>query len=228
MMLDLPNTGVMSGNLGRAVSEWDGDPVVGAYLWWWSHGEAGKKPEDRWGGRLDGVSVELRGPADFVPVQADLVARILRGVEADQSCDIGYCNHEYWPRVDKSQVRMAMVSKGGESSGMRNGRVLWDSRVLFHPGHLNMIPGAMLDLLTGGAKVTVTGATFYALGRDYVDDAKTTAMASIMHHNPGVNRRIVKNLFEVGAVAAGGATAKVLSWSHEEYGRALLAHRTVD
>jgi len=228
MMLDLPNTGVMRGNLGRAVSEWDGDPVVGAYLWWWSHGEAGKKPEDRWGGRLDGVSVELRGPADFVPVHADLVARILRGVEADQSCDIGYCNHEYWPRVDKSQVRMAMVSKGGESSGMPNGRVLWDSRPLFVNGFLNMVPGAMLDLLTGGARVTITGATFYAAGRDYVDDGSTNPWESLRHHNPVVNRRIVKNLFDAGVVGGAGGPVAVLSSSVEEYWRALLAHRTVD
>ena len=62
-----------------------------------------------------------------------------------------------------------MVSKGGESSGMANGRVLWDSRPLFVGGFLNMVPGAMLDLLTGGARVTITGATFYAVGRDYAD-----------------------------------------------------------
>jgi len=227
-MLDLPNTGVMRGDLRRAVSEWDGEPVVGAYLWWWSHGEAGKKPEDRWGGRLDGVSVELRGPADFVPVEADLVARILRGVEADQSCDIGYCNHEYWPRVDKSRVRVAMVSKGGESSGMPNGRVLWDSRPLFVNGFLNMVPGAMLDLLTGNARVTITGATFYAVGRDYADEDAVNPMPGILRHNPMVNRRVVKNLFDAEVVGAAGVPAEVLSWSDDEYGRALLAHRTVD
>ena len=226
--MDAPDTGLMRGDLARAIREWNGDGVVGAYLWWWSQGQAGIEPQDRWGGMIDGVTVELRGPADAVPQEAGLLARVLRGVEPNQSCDIGYCNHEYWGRVDKSSVRLAMVSKGGESAGMSKGRRLWDSRVLFHPGHLNMIPGAMLDLLTGGAKVTVTGATFYALGRDYVDDAKTNAMASIMHHNPVVNRRIVKNLFDVGAVAAGGATAEVLSWSDDEYVTALRNHRAVD
>lgn len=226
--MDAPDTGLMRGDLARAIREWNGDGVVGAYLWWWSQGQAGIEPQDRWGGMIDGVTVELRGPADAVPQEAGLLARVLRGVEPNQSCDIGYCNHQHWGRVDKSSVRLAMVSKGGESAGMSKGRRLWDSRVLFHPGHLNMIPGAMLDLLTGGAKVTVTGATFYALGRDYVDDAKTNAMASIMHHNPVVNRRIVKNLFDVGAVAAGGATAEVLSWSDDEYVTALRNHRAVD
>jgi hypothetical protein len=215
----------MRGDLERAVAEWKGDPVVGAYLWWWSKGEAGHEPGDRWDGMLAGRTVELRGPADAVPVQTDLVARVLRGPEADPSCDVAYCNHEYWDRVDKSRVRLAIVSKGSESVGMAKGRTLWDSRVLFEPGHLNVVPAAMLDLLTGHAHVTITGATFYAVGRDYADEDRANPLASIMHHNPIVNRRIVKNLFDAGVVDAAGAAADVLAWDDAEYLAAFTDHR---
>jgi len=202
--------------------------MVGAYLWWWSQGSAGFEPEDRWDGLLAGRTIELRGPADAVPVEADLLARVLRGPEPNPSCDIGYCNHAFWGRVDKSQVRLAMVSKGSESAEMPNGRTLWDSRVLFVPGDWNIGPAALLDLLTGGARVTVTGMTFYAVGRDYADEDRVNGWSGILTHNPIMNRRIVKNLFDADVVAAAGVPAEVLSWSDEEYGRALLAHRTVD
>ena len=215
----------MAGNLRRAVAEWDGDPVVGAYLWWWSAGRFGVRPADRWGGLLSGVTVELRGPAEAVPVEAHLVARVLRGVEADASCDIGFCNHEFWPRVDRSKVRMIMVSKGDEAAGLPRGRRLWDSRALFDGGDWNMVPGAMLDLLTGGPRLTITGATFYAAGRDYVDEDGRNSWDGIVRHNPVVNRRVVKNLWDAGAVEAAGLTAEVLSWSDAEYMERLVGHR---
>ena len=221
---DVSDTGLMAGNLRRAVAEWDGHPVVGAYLWWWSAGRFGVQPEDRWQGLLHGVRLELRGPAEAVPVEADMVARVLRGVEPDQSCDIGFCNHQYWPRVDRSQVGI-MVSKGDEASGIPQGRRLWDSRVLFADGDWNMVPAAMLDLLTGAPRLTITGATFYAAGRDYADDDMITGWDGIVRHNPVVNRRVVKNLWDAGAVEAAGLTAEVLSWSDAEYVERLVGHR---
>lgn len=227
-MLAAPDTGVMTGNLRRAADEWDGNAVTGAYLWWWSGGKFGRNIEDRWDRLIYGWDVELRGPADTVPVQADLVARVLRGVEADPSCDIGFCNHQFWPRIDKSKVTMSMVSKGDEAVGMPNGRRLWDSRVLFVGGDWNMVPAAMLDLLTGGARVTVTGATFYAAGQDYADESGVNDWESIVTHNPVVNRRIVKNLWDSGVVGAAGLTADVLALSDGEYVAALSAHRAVD
>jgi len=214
----------MVGNLRRAVAEWDGHPVVGAYLWWWSGGRFGVQPKDRWQGLLHGARLELRGPAEAVPVEADMMARVLRGVEPDQSCDIGFCNHQYWPRVDRSQVSI-MVSKGDEASGMAQGRRLWDSRVLFAGGDWNMVPAAMLDLLTGAPRLTITGATFYAAGRDYADDDMITGWDGIVRHNPMVNRRVVKNLWDAGAVEAAGLTAEVLSWSDAEYVERLVGHR---
>lgn len=48
----MPDTGLLRGDLARAVSEWDGDKTVGAYLWWWSEGSAGMEPEDLWDGLL--------------------------------------------------------------------------------------------------------------------------------------------------------------------------------
>ena len=218
-------SGIAQGNLRRAAAEWDGNPVVGAYLWWWSAGRFGCQIEDRWDGLLSGCRVELRGPAEAVPVEAEFVARVLRGPEADPSCDIGFCNHEFWPRVDKSKVRTAMVSKGSESVGMPNGRTLWDSRVLFAGGDWNMVPAAMLDLLTGAARLTITGATFYAAGRDYSDSDEVNEWPSIVRHNPVVNRRIVKNLWDAGAVEAAGVTAEVLGWTEAEYVDALQSHR---
>lgn len=224
----MPDTGLLRGDLRRAVSEWDGNRTVGAYLWWWSEGSAGMEPEDRWDGLLAGRTVELRGPADAVPMEMDLLARVLRGPETDPSCDIGYCNHEFWGRVDKSKVRLAMVSKGNESAGMPNGRVLWDCRALFVPGDRNMGPAAMLDLLTGGARVTLTGMTFYAVGRDYADEDRVNGWSGIVTHNPMVNRRIVKNLVDAEVVGAAGDAAEVLSWDDETYWSVLNAHRAVD
>lgn len=218
-------SGIGRGDLRRAAAEWDGNPVVGAYLWWWSAGRFGLRPTDRWDGLLDGVTVELRGPAETVPVEADLLARVLRGAEPDPSCDIGFCNHHFWARVDKSKVRMWMVSKGDESAGMPQGRRLWDSRAVFAGGDWNMVPAAMLDLLTGSARLTITGATFYAAGRDYADEDRVAAWSNIVPHNPVVNRRIVKNLWDAGAVDAAGLTAEVLAWSDDEYRDALMAHR---
>jgi hypothetical protein len=222
---ELPDTGLMRGNLRRAVAEWDGNPVVGAYLWWWSSGRFGCQPEDRWDGLLHGVRVELRGPAEAVPVDAELVARVLRGLEPDPSCDIGFCNHQFWRRVDKSRVRLAMVSKGDESDGMRGGRRLWDTRVLFAGGDWNMVPAAMLDLLTGGPRLTITGATFYAAGRDYADQEDSNDLPSILHHNPLVNRRVVKNLWDAGVVDAAGLTGQVLALTDDEYAATLIGHR---
>jgi hypothetical protein len=217
-------SGIHSGDLSRAVAEWDGNGVTGAYLWWWSGGEHGARPDDRWDGLLDGRTVELRGPADFVPADCDLLARVLRGVEADPTCDIAYSNYEFWPKVDKSE-RLALVSKGSEASVFPYGRTMWDSERLFAPGAFNMGPAAMLDLLTGGAQVTVTGVTFYATGRDYLEDASRTSWESIQQHNPIINRRIIKNLFDVGLVGATGVAADVLSWSDAEYVSALEKHR---
>ena len=222
---DVPDTGLMAGDLRRAVAEWDGHPVVGAYLWWWSGGRFGVQQADRWGGLLTGVRLELRGPAEAVHVEADMVARVLRGVEVDASCDIGFSNHEFWRRVDKSKVRISMVSKGDEASGMPQGRRLWDSRVLFAGGDWNMVPAAMLDLLTGAPRLTITGATFYAAGRDYADEDGRNGWDGIVRHHPVVNRRIVKNLWDAGAVEAAGLTAEVLSWSDAEYVERLVAHR---
>lgn len=227
-MLVFPQSGIGRGDLSAAVGEWDGNRTVGAYLWWWSGGSVGVEPEDRWGGLLAGRTVELRGPAESVPVETDLLARVLRGPEPDPSCDIGYCNHEFWGRVDKSQVRLAMVSKGDESAGMANGRTLWDSRVLFVPGDWNIGPAALLDLLTGAARVTVTGMTFYAVGRDYADEDRENGLAGILAHNPITNRRIVKNLFDAGVVDAAGVAAEVLSWDEQTYADRLMVRRTVD
>lgn len=223
-MFPAHDSGIGRGELRRAVAEWDGNPVVGAYLWWWSAGRFGRQPEDRWQGLLHGVRLELRGPAEAVPVQADMTARVLRGVEPDQSCDIGFCNHEFWPRVDKAAPSI-MVSKGDESAGMAGGRRLWDSRMLFAGGDWNMVPAAMLDLLTGNPRLTITGATFYAAGRDYADEDRVNDTPSIITHNPVVNRRIVKNLWDAGAIEAAGLTEQALGWSDDEYRDALMAHR---
>jgi hypothetical protein len=219
--------GIRDGDLDRAVSEWDGNAVVGAYLWWWSNGTAGVEPEDRWEGVLQGRTVELRGPADFVAADCDLLARVLRGPERDPSCDIAYCNHGHWPNVDKSAARLAFVSKGRESEGMAHGRFIWDSRVLFDGGDWNMIPAAMLDLLSGGARVTITGATFYAAGRDYADEDRTNDWESIRWHNPVVNWRVVKNLYDAGTVSATGLAGQVLSLDHDDFVRAISDHREV-
>lgn len=227
-MVSAPDTGIMRGDVARAAAEWSGDPVTGAYLHWWSEGKYGAAVADRWDGMLEGVTVELRGPAETVPVECSLVARVLRGPEPDPSCDIAYCNHQHWPDVDKFAARLAFVSKGDEALGMPHGRRIWGSNALFHGGDWNMVPAAMLDLLTGGARVTVTGATFYAAGRDYVDDGSTTAWEGIRDHNPVVNRRIVKNLWDAGVVGAAGLAADVLALSDEEYVAALSAHRAVD
>lgn len=224
-MLDVPDTGIMAGNLRRAAAEWDGNPVVGAYLWWWSGGRFGQPVEDRWAGLLHGVRVELRGPAEAAPVDAHLLARVLRGLEPDPSCDIAFCNHEFWPRVDKSKVRLAMVSKGDEAAAMPRGWRLWDSRVLFAGGDWNMVPAAMLDLLSGQPRLTITGVTFYAAGRDYADQPDSNDNGSILIHNPMVNRRIVKNLWDAGAVEAAGLAEQVLGWTDAEYRDALMAHR---
>lgn len=227
-MVSAPDTGIMRGDLPRAAAEWQGDPVTGAYLWWWSQGKHGAPVADRWDGLLEGGTVELRGPAETVPVPSTLIAKVLRGPEPDPSCDIAYCNHQYWPDVDKRAARLAFVSKGDEALGMPHGRRIWNSNILFHGGDWNILPAAMLDLLTGGARVTVTGATFYAAGRDYVDDGTTNPWASIAAHNPVVNRRIVKNLWDVGVVGASGLAADVLALSDVEYVAALSAHRAVD
>lgn len=223
-MFPAHDSGIGTGHLRRAVAEWDGNPVIGAYLWWWSNGRFGRQPEDRWESLLHGVLLELRGPAEAAPVQADMTARVLRGVETDQSCNIGFCNHEFWPRVDKSGVGI-MVSKGAESDGMPGGRRLWDTRVLFAGGDWNMVPAAMLDLLTGRPRLTITGATFYAAGRDYADEDRRNGLDGLVRHNPVVNRRIVKNLWDAGAVEAAGLTAEVLSWTDDDYRDALIQHR---
>jgi hypothetical protein len=227
-MVGAPDTGIMRGDLVRAAGEWSGDPVTGAYLHWWSHGKYGAALPDRWDGLLRDVTVELRGPAETVPVETTLLARVLRGPEPDPSCDIAYCNHQYWPDVDKSAARLAFVSKGDEASAMPHGRRIWASNSLFHGGDWNILPAAMLDLLTGGARVTVTGATFYAAGRDYADDSSVNPWESIRQHNPVVNRRIVKNLWDARVVSAAGAAADVLALSDGEYVAALSAHRAVD
>jgi hypothetical protein len=224
-MLAVPDTGLMTGDLDRAVSEWSGDGVVGAYLWWWSHGEVGAEPEDRWGGMLWGRTVELRGPAEFVGADCDLLARVLRGPETDPYCDVAFCNIQHWPKVDKNAARTAFVSKGPHALDMPHGRQLWDTRVLFDGGDWNMVPAAMLDLLSGGAEVTVTGATFYAAGEDYRHEEKVTDAQSILEHNPVVNWRIVKNLFDAGTVKATGLAAEVLSWTDDEYREAIVTHR---
>jgi len=221
-------SGLLAGDLDTAVSEWDGSPVMGAYLWWWSRGVSGASLADRWDGVLAGRTVELRGPADAVPVDADLLARILRGPESDPSCDIGYSNMEFWGKVERSAPRLAMVAKWPDLPGAERCRTLWNAESLFVGGAANMGPAAMLDLLTGGAQVILTGMTFYAVGRDYVDDDTVNAWEGIMHHNPLVNRRIVKNLYDAGVVAAGGVTGEVLSWSDSEYVAALRNHRAVD
>jgi len=83
----------------------------------------------------------------------------------------------------------------------------------------------MLDLLTGRAHVTITGATFYAVGRDYVDENRVNPLPGIMRHNPIVNRRIVKNLFDAGVVDAAGAAADVLAWDDDQYVAAFTDHR---
>lgn len=227
-MLSAPDTGIMLGDVARAVAEWSGDPVTGAYLHWWTDGKHGVPVEDRWDGLLEGVTVELRGPAETAPVACSLLARVLRGPETEPSCDIAYCNHNHWPDVNKSAARLAFVSKGEEALGMPHGRRLWDSKVLFHGGDWNMGPAAMLDLLTGGALVTLTGVTFYAAGVDYVDDSSTTQLEGILWHNPVVNRRIVKNLWDAGVVGAAGLAAEVLGLSDGEYVAALSEHRAVD
>jgi hypothetical protein len=226
-MLAVPDTGLMTGNLDRSVAEWSGDSVIGAYLWWWSRGQAGARPEDRWGGMLEGRSVELRGPAEFVGADCDLLARVLRGPEPDASCDVAFCNIQHWPSVDKNAARLAFVSKGPHALDLPNGRQLWDTRVLFDGGDWNMIPAAMLDLMSGGAEVTVTGATFYAVSADYRDEAATNPWEAMAPHNPVVNWRIVKNLFDAKAVDATGLAADVLSWTEDEYREAIIKHRSL-
>jgi hypothetical protein len=224
-MLTVPDTGLMTGDLDRANDEWSGDGVIGAYLWWWSHGEVGVEPEDRWDGSLAGYTVELRGPAEFVPADCDLLARVLRGPEPDASCDVAFCNIQHWPRVDKDAARLAFVSKGPHALDLPHGRQLWDTRVLFDGGDWNMVPAAMLDLMSGGAAVTVTGATFYAVGADYRDEAATNPWEAMAPHNPVVNWRIVKNLFDARVVAATGLAATVLSYDDDEYRSAIISHR---
>jgi hypothetical protein len=224
-MLTVPDTGVMTGDLDRAVGEWSGDAVVGAYLWWWSHGQAGAEPEDRWHGSLVNQTVELRGPAEVVEADCDLLARVLRGPEPNPYCDVAFCNIEHWPRVNKNAARMAFVSKGPHALELPHGRQLWDTRVLFDGGDWNMVPAAMLDLLSGGAKVTVTGATFYAAGADYRDEAGSNPWEAMIAHNPMVNWRIVKNLYDARVVAATGLAATVLSYDDDEYRSAITAHR---
>ena len=226
-MLAVPDTGLMTGNLDRSVAEWSGDSVIGAYLWWWSRGQAGARPEERWGGMLEGRSVELRGPAEFVVADCDLLARVLRGPEPDASCDVAFCNIQHWPSVDKDAARLAFVSKGPHALDLPNGRQLWDTRVLFDGGDWNMVPAAMLDLMSGGAAVTITGATFYAVGADYRDEAATNPWEAMAPHNPVVNWRIVKNLFDAKAVDATGLAADVLSWTEDEYREAIVRHRSL-
>lgn len=224
-MLTVPDTGLMSGDLDRAVSEWSGDSVVGAYLWWWSRGEAGEQPVDRWDGSLAGYTVELRGPAEFVDGSCDLLARVLRGPEPDPYCDVAFCNIQHWPRVNKNAARRAFVSKGRHALSLPHGRQLWDTRVLFDGGDWNMVPAAMLDLLSGGAEVTVTGATFYAAGADYRHEDSSTPWEAMVDHNPVVNWRIVKNLYDAHAISATGLAATVLSYDQDEYKSAITAHR---
>jgi hypothetical protein len=224
-MLTVPDTGLMTGDLDRAFSEWSGDGVTGAYLWWWSHGEVGVEPEDRWDGSLAGRTVELRGPAEFVPADCDLLARVLRGPEPDASCDVAFCNIQRWPSVDKTAARLAFVSKGPHALDLPHGRQLWDTRVLFDGGDWNMVPAAMLDLLSGGAEVAVTGATFYAVGTDYRHEDRVSDTGSILQHNPVVNWRIVKNLYDAHAVTATGLAARVLSYDVDEYRSAIISHR---
>jgi hypothetical protein len=221
------SAGLLAGNLAAAVKDWDGCPVMGAYLWWWSGGTVGVDVGDRWDGVLAGRTVELRGPADAVPVDAELLARILRGPEADASCDIGYSNMQFWSDVDRSAPRLAMVAKWPNLPGAEGCRTLWNAESLFADGAANMGPAAMLDLLTGGARVVLTGMTFYAAGRDYVDDEMVNGWESIMSHNPLVNRRVVKNLYDAGVVRAAGVTAEVLSWTDDEYLLALATHRSL-
>lgn len=218
--------GIRSGNLDRAVSEWNGDSVLGAYLWWWSHGAVGSEPADRWDGLLAGRTVELRGPADYVAAECELLARVLRGPESDPSCDISYVNHNRWSRIDKG-ARLAVVSKGREAEGLEKGRFIWDSRTLFYGGDWNMVPAAMLDLLTGRAQVTITGASFYAVGRDYAEDDKISPWESIKTANPVLNWRVVKNLFDARVVTATGLAADVLAVDEPTYFRMLSAHRKV-
>jgi hypothetical protein len=224
-MLAVPDTGLMAGDLDRAVDEWSGDSVMGAYLWWWSNGRAGARPGDRWGGLIDERTIELRGPAEFVEGDCDLLARVLRGPEPNPSCDVAFCNIEFWPQVDKGSARLAFVSKGPHALELPHGRQLWDTRVLFAGGDWNMLPAAMLDLLSGGAEVTVTGATFYAAGADYRHGDGVNDTDSILHHNPVVNWRIVKNLYDAHAITATGLAAKVLSYDEDEYRSAITAHR---
>ena len=224
-MLSRPDSGLMTGDLDRAVAEWSGDAVVGAYLSWWSHGQAGAPIADRWDGMLSGRTMELRGPAEYVDARCELLARVLRGPEPDPSCDVAFCNIQFWPDVDKSAARLAYVSKGNDALTLPHGRQLWDSRVLFAGGDWLMLPAAMLDLLSGGARVTLTGATFYAAGPDYRHETATNPLDSILTHNPLVNWRIVKNLFDARVVDATGLARTVLSYDEDEYRSAMTAHR---
>lgn len=224
-----------------------------------------RRPLSPWEEYVNGASVVIYGPGN-VPSgtpgikNSEIVARIAgpgtyswedRDDLARSRTNIVYLIPETLSAIGESNDHRANIFgryefvcvKRGEAPYIGRSRRVEAASLLFMSGHPNMVPLAVIDILSiPGSRVRVIGSDFFASGSSYRPDSirttpdgrpqtnqgssgnrydRSTLMAS---HNAFQNRRLVKNLLDSGRITGDDAFLEACSLSDLDYARRLDLH----